>query len=394
VKVVAPPHIHGNVATGYEGVASAFEQNFTERGEIGAAFCVFRADECIVDLWGGWADRKHRRPWGAHTPGVIFSGTKLLTAVCLLKLIDANRLSLVDPVRSYWPEFAAAGKESITVADLVSHRAGLPGLRPTLTADDLLDAQNMAARLAEETPLLRPGREVCYHPLTFGWLCGALIQRIDGRTVGQYFADEIAGPLDLDVWIGLPKGHQPRVATLELVGAWDERHGEDASEEVRALHDLIWRNPPVFTRPTFPWNRRDFHEAEIAAAGGIGTARAVARLAGCLANGGACKETRILTAGTIKVGTTTLAAGFDRVQGEPLAVGVGVQLQTERQVFGPPLDAYGHAGVGGTVHGVWPTTGLGFSYVPNAMVDGQAPDPRAKALLAALHLATKTLDQP
>jgi CubicO group peptidase (beta-lactamase class C family) len=368
-------------------VQREFEKNFLERGDVGAAFAAYQGGELLVDLWGGLADSGADAPWSRSTACVIFSGTKGLVATCLLKLIEMGQLELEEPAARYWPEFAAQGKGEILVHHIVSHSAGLPGFHRRLRLPDLLEDRYLAALLAQQTPRWPPGEQLCYHALTFGWLCGELIRRIDGRSIGRFFADEIARPLQLDIWIGLPRSLENRVARLELAPAWGEsitfRRAEGGTDELAAS---VWENPPFFRRDCFPWNSSQFHAAEIPGAGGVATTQSMARLYACLACGGQLDGVRILGEHTLQLGRAELSRGTDPVSDELMAFGVGFALQTDLRVFGPPANAFGHGGAGGSIHGAWPTERVGFSYVMNLMRDDDR-DVRASALLSALHAA-------
>lgn len=380
--------IEGKVAPGFEAVAERFERNFRELAEVGAAFAVVHDGVTVVDLWGGLADRQENRPWRRDTLQLIFSGTKGLVNVCLLKLIDQGRLKLDEPVCTYWPEFARNGKESITVQDVVTHHARLPAVRAPLAEHDLTNPDKVAALLAEQEAETDPRARYIYHPLTFGWLAGELVKRVDGRTVGRFFADEVARPLDLEIWIGLPDAEESRVSTLEYAPDWG--FGSSANEDLLAGDELlwqIWRNPPIFPPDRMPWNSREFHRAEIPGAGAIATARSVARLYGCLALGGEIDGVRILTRDAVQLGQSVLAQGTDPFEGTPIAHGVGFAVQTEARVFGPPDRAFGHGGAGGSLHGTWPEHRVGFSYCMNQMRDNEAVDARHLALLESLWAA-------
>jgi CubicO group peptidase (beta-lactamase class C family) len=367
--------VHGTVAPGFEAVADAFAQNLSERGEHGAAFSVVIEDVTVVDLWGGMADATRARPWSHDTLQLIFSGTKGLVATCLLMLIDRGELSLDEPVCRWWPEFAAEGKDTITVAEVVSHRARLPAIAETLTEDDLLDGVELARRLARQAPERDPRAAAIYHPLTYGWICGELVRRITGRSVGRFFADEVAGPLGLDLWIGLPAELEPRVSEL----AYGPDFGIDARRPATdPLLTAIYDNPPLFPPTALPWNAPRFHTAEIPGANAIGSARSVARLYAALTTG------RLTSDATVRLGRTELSRFTEPSSGEPLAFGAGFQLQTHEQRYGPPMTAFGHTGTGGSVHGAWPEQGLGFSYTMNELRDARTPDPRAQALLKAV----------
>jgi CubicO group peptidase (beta-lactamase class C family) len=372
----------GFVAPGYEPVREAFARNFSERGEVGAAFAVYRHGEPVVDLWGGVADSATGRPWREDSLQLFYSGTKGMVAICLLMLIERGKLRLDDPVSRHWPEF---GKPDILVRHIVSHTARLPGIDTPIGVDDLVDDRRMAAILAAQAPSTDPRTELSYHALTYGWLCGELIRRIDGRSVGRFFAEEVAGPLGAEVWIGLPEAEEARVTTLELAPDWGQAAARPADAFERdPLLRSVWGNPVVFDRHTFFWNERRIHAAEIPGANGIATMRGVAKVYGCLATGGA----PLLRAETVQLGRTPLSAGYDALNDVHWRFGVGFQLPSETIYFGPagPAgDGFGHGGAGGSHHGAWPSLGIGYSYAMNQMRDAVRPDPRAQALLAALH---------
>ena len=377
--------IGGFVEPGFEGVADAFERNFSERGELGAAFAAIRDGETVVDLHGGLADRASGRPWAEDTLQLVFSGTKGFVAVCMLILLERRALELDAHVARYWPEF---GKGNVRVRDVVSHTARLPGVDTELGLDAFADFERMAALLAAQEQSDDPRAAFCYHALTYGWLCGELVRRADGRSVGRFFADEVAGPLGLELWIGLPEEHEPRVSTLGLHERWPTKPRYDVERLARdRLAWSIWGNPPTFERTAFPWNRRDYHAAEIPGANAIGTARSIARLYACLARGGELDGVRLLSEDSVRLGRTELARGWDAIVEGPLAFGVGFELQTEDEPFGPVGDAFGHGGAGGSKHGAWPALRVGFSYAMNLMRDDEDEDGRAQALLRALHEA-------
>jgi CubicO group peptidase (beta-lactamase class C family) len=371
--------VHGWTADGFEPVADAFRENFASRGEVGAAFAATVDGEPVVDVWGGVSDVRRGRPWTRDTITVVFSGTKGFVAVCLLMLIERGQLDLDAPVARYWPEFAASGKADILVRHVVSHTTGVPGLRSPVALEDVLADTMMASLLAEQEPFWPAGSTICYHALTYGWLCGELVRRIDGRSIGRFLRDEVAEPLALSLWIGLPADIEQRVSTLYRTSGTEPPPTVTPGFEAAA--DAINANPPVFEGDHPWWNTAQFHAAEIPGAGAIGTARSIARLYGCLARGGEIDGVRLLRGDTIAHGRSELARGNDACFPWPLAFGVGFALQTEAQEFGPPEDAFGHCGYGGSVHGCWPSLRAGFSYVPNDLRDDTE---RSDTILAAL----------
>lgn len=367
-----------SVEPGFGPVADEFRSNFARGSELGASFSAVVEGRLVVDVWGGLAARTSSRPWQADTMQVIFSGTKGLVALCLLMLIDRGQLDIDLPVSAYWPEFGAEGKEGVTVRQVVTHSAGLPGFMERVDIVDLTDDRKMEALLAAEPQFADPRAHRTYHALTFGWLCGGLIRRIDGRSVGSFFCEEIAKPLGLDLFIGLPPRLESRVGQIELGRSFIElsRAAPSRGEE-DVLLDAVWGNPAVFTAASFPWNRKSFHRAEIPGVNGIGTSRSIAQLYGSV--------DQLIGEETLRRGTVPLATRVDALFGDDEIWGSGFQLQSGLRLFGPPQDAFGHSGAGGSVHGRWPGHDTGFSYSMNLMQQHRQGDPRPASLLASLH---------
>lgn len=378
--------IDGDVEAGFERVADAFRGNFLQRGELGAAFAVQQGGRKLVDLWGGLAEKDGVAPWRKDTLQLIFSGTKGLVATCLLMLLDRGQIALDDPVCKHWSEFAAAGKQEISVADVLAHRARLPGIHEPLREIDLVNDALIARLLAAQAPETDARARFAYHGLTYGWLCGELVRRVDGRSVGRFFAEEIASPLGLELWIGLPAACEPRVSTLVYASdwRWSATYGEQEFAEDPLLASL--ENPPVLTGGRMPWNTRAFHAAEIPAVNAIGTARSIARLYDCLACGGELDGVRLMQPQTIELGRRELSRFTDQFIDEEFAFAAGFELQTEHRELGPPKRAFGHGGAGGSIHAAWPDQRLGVSYAMNELRNGyREGDPRPQALLRALY---------
>ncbi|MFB9183504.1 serine hydrolase domain-containing protein [Dactylosporangium sucinum] len=361
-------------------VTEAFDRNFTEHGEVGAAFAAYHHGRLVVDLWGGVADPPTGRPWQADTLQLIFSGAKGLSAACVLLLAERGRLDLDAPAARYWPEFAAAGKGAITVAEILSHQARLPGVREPVP--DLLDHRAVAARLAAQAPDPDPRSAFVYHALTWGWLVEELVRRVDGRTVGALFADEFAAPLGLEVYLGLPDEHHHRASTM-LAGPGLLLDPVPADPDPLRV---LTHNPLVVTDSPAVWNSPAFRRAGLAAVGAFATARSMARFYACLAAGGELDGVRVLQPSTVDLGRRLRRRGTSPLWGTPLAFGAGFELNTPLSLLGPPPDAFGHAGAGGSRHGAWPSLGVSFSYAMNE-ARAASPDPRPLALLAALHAA-------
>ena len=206
--------IEGQVEPGFEAVRDAFAHNFEVGREVGSAFCLHVGGRKVVDLYGGTFDRQGDRPYDQDTLQLVFSSTKGATAACANLLAQRGELDLSAPVSSYWPEFAQAGKGEIPVLLLLSHQAGLPALDATLSPGEVQAWDPVVAALAEQAPFWEPGTAHGYHAVTYGWLVGEVVRRVTGRTIGTYFAEEIARPLGLEFWIGLPEELEERVSPI------------------------------------------------------------------------------------------------------------------------------------------------------------------------------------
>ncbi|WP_163505581.1 serine hydrolase domain-containing protein [Fodinicola acaciae] len=375
--------VHGQVAAGFEPVAEAFADNLTERGEIGAAFAAVHDGRVVVDIWGGLADPATGRGWQEDTLQLVYSGTKGLVAAAMLILVERGLLDLRAPVATYWPEFAAHGKGAVTVAQVMSHQARLPGIRRPVTAADTLDPVRMAALLADQPQETDPRAVLTYHPLTYGWLAGELVRRVDGRTVGRFVREEIAEPLAMQTWIGLPAELEPRVSTIVYAPSWRRMWSRLPADDELFLR--AWSNPPLWPDGPVAYNGRAFHAAEVPGAGAISTARSLARFYGALALGGRIDGVRIMAPETVELGQRPIVDSMDQVLFAPFSRGVGFQLQNESMNLGPAKVAFGHDGAGGSVHAAWPELRTGFSYAMNELRSSLAFDPRPKALLDALH---------
>ena len=385
--------ISGRVAAGYEAVRDEFEDVMARPGEKGAAFAAVVDGVEVVQLWGGVRDADAQIPWTEDTVQVIFSGTKGLVATCILLLLDRGQLNLDRPVGDYWPAFLAAGKGDVLVRHLVSHQAGLPFVDPPPGPGETLDAVLMADRLAAQPALWPPGSSITYHAITFGWLCDGLIRHVDGRSVGRFFAEEIAAPLGLDAWIGLPDRMEGRVASMMRAADYQVNLPDNVDRE---LVMRIYAGGSIVDE-RFTVNDREFLRAEIPGVNGVASARSMARLYGWLCGGARIDGRRMMDPQTVAVAAAPIAVGLDRLTGDTQAFSVGfeVQLGSEHfpgfggdpsalQWYGPARAAFGHSGAGGSVHGAWPHLRTGFSFAMNLMRRDDR-DGRAQRLLAALH---------
>ncbi|MBW2713103.1 MAG: beta-lactamase family protein, partial [Deltaproteobacteria bacterium] len=274
------PEINGHVAPGFEAVREAFLANFEHHGEVGAACALFAGGERVVDLWGGCADPESGRSWQQDSLQLVFSATKAATVVCLLRLVERGEVDLDAPVATYWPEFAAAGKGDITVRWLLSHRAGIPVIDATLTLEEVYAWDPVIKALEIQAPSWEPGTTHGYHARTFGWAVGEVVRRVSGQPLGQFFAEEIAGPLGLDFFIGLPSSMESRCTRVLAPVADPEAGAEKPLLEIFGPETLLHR---VLTGPSGlfgyddMWNSRALHAAEIPSSNGICDARSLAR---------------------------------------------------------------------------------------------------------------------
>jgi len=257
--------IAGTVSAGFESVAEAFHANFADQGEVGAAVCIYVDGQPVVDLWGGLADATRARPWARDTMTVVFSTTKGVTAACVHRLVERGLIDLDAPIARYWPEFGAAGKAAIPVRWALSHRAGVPIVESTLTRDQVFGWDPVVRAIAAQRPRWEPGTKHGYHVRTYGWILGELIRRVTGMSVGQFVARELAAPLGLDLFVGLPEALEPRVATLYPPLPPADPAMRDALQRFMGPDTPLGRalSGPADLTYGEVWNTRALHAAEI-----------------------------------------------------------------------------------------------------------------------------------
>lgn len=382
--------IEGEVEAGFEPVREAFEANFSERGDIGAAVCVYLHGRPVVDLWGGVADRDTGRPWTRDTLQLVYSATKGVTATAAHLLVQRGELDLDAPVATYWPEFAANGKADIPVRWLMSHQAGLFALDQPVPLDEALTWHPMVAALAAQRPLWEPGTAHGYHGRTWGWLVGEVIRRVSGRTPGRYVADEIAGPLGLDFFIGLPASERHRVSRMvydqsevDVTTVPIESIPEEFRELVAAMGDpnSFYNKAFSVTDPAeIDFNSPELQAAELPASNGIGTAHGLARMYAALI--GEVDGVRLFTPDTLESATKEQAGGKDQVLLLPSRFSTGYMLPTQDLPMTGP-NAFGHMGRGGSLAFADPENGISFGYAMNNIIDG-GEDLRATSLVDAV----------
>jgi CubicO group peptidase (beta-lactamase class C family) len=382
--------IGGEVEPGFESVRDAFAHNFEVGREIGAAFCLHADGRKVVDLWGGSADRKESRPYDRDTLQLVFSTTKGATAACANLLVQRGQLDLQSPVSTYWPEFAQAGKEDIPVLFLLTHQAGLPAIDRTLTADEVQSWDPIAQALAEQSTFWEPGTAHGYHAITYGYLVGEVVRRVTGKTIGTYFAEEIAGPLGLEFWIGLPEEHEHRVSPIAgaLIPEGAEGEGTPADFASTLLARAL-NAGGAFGDSGFP-NSRAWHAAEVPAANGITNATSLSRLyAGLIGTVEGGPPEPLLTRAQVDQARTVRTSGPDQVflsLGFPLEqhIGQGFWISSPFAPFGGE-GAFGHSGAGGSYGFADPENNLAVGYVMNKMSAGLLGDPRARRLVRACY---------
>ena len=385
--VLRMTQINGTVADGFGAVADAFEQNFTDYGELGAAFSLYVDGEAKVDIWAGTADKQSGREWSENTLQLVFSTTKGAAAICVARLVQTGSISYDDTVATYWPEFAANGKEHITIGQIMSHQAGLPFVDATLSFDDLMAITPIVDALAEQRPHWKPGARHGYHALTYGWLAGELVRRVDGRRIGQYFADEIAAPLGLDFWIGLPESEEPRVARLEQAPPPTDPEAFALMMQIAGPGTMgfnaLFMNGVMMAGPADPFNSRAVHATEMPAANGITTARSLARMYAATVSD--VDGIRLIDDERVATASAEAVNGSDACLVLPTRFGMGFMLDGE---FAPMLSAssFGHAGAGGSLGYADPDAKVGYGYVMNQMAGGIAGDPRTVALNDAVRV--------
>lgn len=384
--------VRGEVEPGYGEVADEFRRNFTERKELGAACAVVVDGRLVVDLWGGHRDKRRTKTWVRDTLVTVFSTTKGMTAAAMALAHSRGLFDLDEPVATYWPDFAAAGKAGVTVRQLLAHEAGLAVIDTPLDLDTIDDPERFGAILASQAPAWPPGTRHGYHAQSLGWYESQLLRRVDpaGRAVGRYFADEVAVPLGIEFHIGLPPAvPSDRIATF--VGGRRLAQALHATEvpwpvlrrmlNPRSATFKAFTNPKALTKlPDI--NTRGLLEAELPSVNGTGTARAIATVYGDLARG--VDGVLGLTAATVDELERAVTPGFDEIFGLESAFALGFMKPFPILSFGSRPSAYGHTGSGGSFGFADPATRTGYAYVMNRNGYGLPTDPREIALRKAL----------
>jgi CubicO group peptidase (beta-lactamase class C family) len=344
----------------------------------GMGFAVYREGRPLVQLYGGEA--APGRAWDERTLAVMFSGTKGITATLAAILADRGLLDPEAPVAEYWPEFAAAGKADVRVSQVLSHTVGLLYVDPDPDGDERYDNRLMARRLAAQPTLWQPGTKVAYHAITYGYLMAEILLRVSGKSIGELVHSELAAPFGLDLHLGLPASEEARVATITRADNYRISTFLKDDPERRAIVDRMYGD--ILTGEAAAFNTHAYHEAELAAASGIGSADAMAKLYSLLIS----PQAPIVPKDTLGRATRAWSGGPDAVNDRPLRFGLGYELDDPIGSYGPVEPAFGHSGAGGGLHGAWPGRNLAFSFLPGQM-QSEDVDTRAKELLDVLALA-------
>ena len=368
--------ISGTCAEGFGAVKDAFAANFAEQGDVGASCAVVLDGELVVDLWGGTLDEAGSQPWEEDTIVNVFSTTKTMSCLSLLVLVSRGLVDVDEPVHRYWPEFAQGGKEGVLVRHILAHTAGLPAWQERIEATDLYDWDKVVGLLAEQEPWWEPGWKSGYHAVSQGNLVGEVVRRVDGRSVGTFFAEEIAGPLGADFHIGTGPEHDHRVAPLIPAPPLDfggpGGGGDKDSIPYRAANPRLRAEESY----TIPWRR-----AEIPAAGGHGNARSVALAQSVVSAGGSTRGVELLSSDTVDRIFDVQAAGRDLVLGIGVTFGVGYGLNSPRAPISPNERVCYWGGWGGSLVVNDVDAGFTMAYVMNRMGEGTVGDDRAHAIL-------------
>jgi len=372
-------------------IRSLFQQKINDPLELGASLSIWQGASEICTLWGGYADYDRTIPWNADTLVLVWSVTKGISATCVLRVVDQAQLNLDTRVSHFWPEFAGGGKGGITIGEVLSHRSGL--VAPMDTHLSLLDYDAVRQCLEKQTPFWQPDGTHGYGARTFGIIVDEVVRRLTGGTpLGKYWREELADPLGIDFWIGLPEELHSRVATMVAPRPGMGEMNEDFAEAMA--------NPKSLTRRVFPdgfpspatMNFPAVRSASLPSLGGIGSAQALAKYYGILANGGNWANRTWFSRRALHWMETMLTTGVDRIFRIQTAFSAGLMKDPVdskghklRQTFGPSLRAFGHPGAGGCLAFADPENQIGFAYVLNQMHLGVFPGARVRPFVDILY---------
>lgn len=390
--------VSGKCAPKFERVREEFERNFKEREEVGASVCVTLDGKTVVDIWGGTADVDTGEPWKEDTVSVVFSATKGATALCAHILASRGLLDIDAPVVKYWPEFGKAGKENITVKMLLNHQAGLPHVRKPLPQGAYYNWDIMVHALEEQEPFWEPGTRHGYEFVVFGWLAGEVVRRVSGKSLGRLLQDEVAKPLGLDFWIGLPEEMEPRVSKIIMFDPQqmlDTPFMRTAIADPKSIQGLALFNDGG-TLTVDGVDSRAIHAAEVGGAGGITNARGLAGMYAPLACGGSLKGVNLVDRDTLaRMSAVSSSTGQDMTLLIPMRFSLGFIKSHDNRRQPPGMqdsmilseDAFGHPGAGGSIGFADPRERISFGYMMNKMGPGLGLNPRGQSLVDAVYIS-------
>jgi len=371
--------VDGRCSDQFKAVKEVFENNFSSGADLGASVAITINGEMVVDLWGGHTDVEKTDLWQENTITNVYSTTKTMSFLCVLVLADRGQLDFDAPVMKYWPEFAQNGKQDVLVWHIMNHSAGLSGMDVTVSEQDLYDWEKMTSLLAAQKPWWEPGTATAYHALTQGYLIGELVRRISGRSIGQFFRDEIAIPLQADFHIGVPESEFPRICNLIPPS-------DDTTLQVPGDPDSIavrtFKNPgaKALASRTTEWRK-----AEIPAANGHGNARSVAKIHANLACKGTANGVELFSAATAESVMQERISGIDMAMDAPQRFGLGFGLNATEAPRLPNDNICFWGGWGGSGVIIDQDAKMSIAYVMNKMDDGLSGDNRSGSLILAAY---------
>jgi CubicO group peptidase (beta-lactamase class C family) len=373
--------VRGYCDSKFDEVRDVLTESLKTRADIGASVAATIEGEMVIDLWGGHLDEEASNPWQQDTIVNVYSSTKTMSFLCALLLADRGDLDFDANVAEYWPEFAQNGKEHGKVWHIMDHAAGLSGLDEAVTTNDLYDWEKITGMLARQTPWWEPGTATAYHAITQGYLIGEVVRRISGKTLGQFFADEIASPLEADFFIGVPESEFPRIGHLlppddatALAGQGDED----------SIASRTFRYPAVNALDS---RTREWRLAEIPAANGHGNARSIAKIHAILACKGEAQGIRLLKPETAESVMVERISGTDMALQMPVRFGLGFGINAREKILAPNENVCYWGGWGGSLALIDQDAKMSFSYVMNRMEVGLTGDLRSYNLSQAIYRA-------
>jgi len=368
-------------------IGPLFQENFDKFGELGAAVSVWQNGKELLELHGGFCDNRREQAWKNDTLVLIWSATKGLGSACLLHVLQEQKIDIERRVGEFWPEFTQSGKEEITLAQLLSHQAGLATLDLKV---DVLDYASVIDALEKQEPNWTPGSAHGYHARTFGFLLDELVRRISGIMLGEYWRKTFAEPLGLDLWIGLPETENARVATMYAARAGQSPEPKQFYVDLRTTGTFARKvfNSPHGLNSVSEMNKPENRAQTIVAFGGIGSASSLGKFYAMLANGGRVEDRQFFSEKTIAWMKTALSDGIDRVFQIPTAFAAGFMKDSRkstRKIFGRSTSSFGHPGAGGSHAFADAENKIAFAYVMNQMEQSVLPNEKSLRLVDAIY---------